>query len=82
MFRVRKILNLRLFDDENDKHWSLNVMDKGFEVLCLSQITLYHTLKGNKLDFHHAMKPELSQEFYKQFIGALREQYKPDLIKG
>jgi len=36
--RVRKILNLRLFDDETGKAWDKNVMDKQYEVLCVSQV--------------------------------------------
>lgn len=81
-FSVRKILNLKLFGDSDDKRWSLSVIDKGYEVLCLSQITLYQTLKGNKLDFRHAMQPELSREFYKEFLIEIRKQYHPELIKG
>lgn len=86
-FSVRKILGLRLFSeddngDHNDKRWALSVTDKGYEVLCLSQITLYQQLKGNKLDFRKAMQPELSREFYKDFLVEIRKQYKPELIKG
>lgn len=82
---VRKILSLRLFSSDDEDHydhrWSHNVMEKGFEVLCLSQITLYQTLKGNKLDFRHAMQPELSKEFYRDFLTEIRKRYKSELIK-
>ena len=36
--RVRKILNLRVFD-ENDQRWKKSVVDKNFEVLCVSQVS-------------------------------------------
>lgn len=80
-FRVKKILNLRLFEND-EKKWSDCVVSKAFEVLCLSQITLYHSLKGNRVDFHTAMAPQLSQQFYQQFLDAMRQKYLPDKIKG
>ena len=33
------------------------VMDRGYEVLLVSQFTLFGILKGNKPDFHYAMPP-------------------------
>lgn len=80
--RVRKILNLRLFEDENGRAWSRSVMDRELEVLCVSQFTLQCILKGNKPDFHSAMPADLSQPFYNSILEQLREAYKPELIKG
>lgn len=79
--RVRKILNLRLFEDENGRAWSRSVMDRELEVLCVSQFTLQCILKGNKPDFHSAMPADLSQPFYNRILEQLREAYKPELIK-
>uniref|UniRef100_H3ACJ5 D-aminoacyl-tRNA deacylase n=1 Tax=Latimeria chalumnae TaxID=7897 RepID=H3ACJ5_LATCH len=81
-YMVRKILNLRLFEDENGKHWCKSVMDKQYEVLCVSQFTLLCTLKGNKPDYHMAMPAEQSEPFYKDFLEQLRKTYKPELIKA
>ena len=39
-------------------------------------------LKGNKPDFHNAMKAEHSSEMYRDFLTLLGSNYKPDLIKG
>lgn len=78
---VRKILNLRLFDDENGRLWSKSVMDRDFEVLCVSQFTLQCILKGNKPDFHSAMPAELAQPFYNSILENMRSAYKPELIK-
>ncbi|XP_033734264.1 D-aminoacyl-tRNA deacylase-like [Pecten maximus] len=80
-YMVRKILNLRLFDDDQGKRWSKNVMEKNYEVLCVSQFTLCMILKGNKPDFHSAMPPEKSQEFYAEFIRKMGEAYDPTKIK-
>ncbi|XP_012882499.1 PREDICTED: D-tyrosyl-tRNA(Tyr) deacylase 1 [Dipodomys ordii] len=78
---VRKILNLRVFEDESGKHWSKSVMDKQYEVLCVSQFTLQCVLKGNKPDFHLAMPTEQAESFYNNFLEQLRKTYRPELIK-
>ncbi|XP_051568966.1 D-aminoacyl-tRNA deacylase 1 [Myxocyprinus asiaticus] len=80
-YMVRKILNLRLFEDENGRAWSRSVMDRELEVLCVSQFTLQCILKGNKPDFHSAMPAELAQPFYNNILEQLRVAYKPELIK-
>ncbi|XP_041838729.1 D-aminoacyl-tRNA deacylase 1 [Melanotaenia boesemani] len=80
-YMVRKILNLRLFEDENGRAWSRSVMDRDFEVLCVSQFTLQCILKGNKPDFHSAMPAELAQSFYDSILENMKSSYKPELIK-
>merc|ERR1711994_917371 len=60
-YMVRKLVNLRLWDNDQGKRWSCSVKDKNFEILCVSQFTLYCTLKGNKPDYHMAMGAEQSQ---------------------
>ncbi|XP_045504111.1 D-aminoacyl-tRNA deacylase [Colias croceus] len=80
-YMVRKLLSLKLFNDENDKKWKKSVVDEDLELLCVSQFTLYNTWKGNKPDFHLAMPGDKSKEFYEQFIQMLRNQYKPDKVK-
>jgi D-tyrosyl-tRNA(Tyr) deacylase len=82
IFRARKILSIRLFENDEGKRWNSSVKDKGYEILCVSQFTLYHILKGNKLDFHNAMAAEKSETFYKDFLGLVRAQYRADLVKG
>lgn len=52
-----------------------------FEVLCVSQFTLYYSLKGNKPDFRHSMKGEESKAFYELFLSKLRKSYAPELVK-
>ncbi|XP_043912936.1 D-aminoacyl-tRNA deacylase 1 [Protopterus annectens] len=80
-YMVRKILNLRLFEDEHKKPWSKSVMDKQYEVLCISQFTLQCILKGNKPDYHMAMPAEQSEVFYNEFLEHMKKSYKPELIK-
>lgn len=80
--RVRKILNTKLFDGDKGKKWGASVVDKKYEILCISQFTLYHVLKGNKLDFHRAMSAQESEPFYMNFLTELRKKYIPELVKG
>ncbi|CEQ38581.1 SPOSA6832_00005 [Sporobolomyces salmonicolor] len=54
-----KLLSLRLFPEDKDGEswgWKKSVVDADYEVLCVSQFTLYAALKkGSKPDFHAAM---------------------------
>ncbi|KAE9549381.1 hypothetical protein FO519_007409 [Halicephalobus sp. NKZ332] len=81
-FIIRKILNLRLFDNpENEKRWDKSVKDLGLEVLIVSQFTLYGLLKGNKIDYHRAMEPTKAKDFYGQFYKDLQKAYIPEKVK-
>ncbi|XP_017119302.1 D-aminoacyl-tRNA deacylase isoform X2 [Drosophila elegans] len=78
--RVRKILALRLFEEEG-KRWQKSVKDLNLELLCVSQFTLYHRLKGNKPDFSAAMKGEEAQQLYNHFLDRLGQSYDSSKIK-
>ncbi|KAL5964365.1 D-aminoacyl-tRNA deacylase [Taenia solium] len=82
-FRARKIVNLRLFEDEEkQRRWDKSVKDVEGEILCVSQFTLYSLLKGNKLDFHLAMSPDTSVALYEAFLSKVRFEYQaPDKVK-
>lgn len=78
---AKKLLNLRIFGDKDDKRWESSVKDNNLEILCVSQFTLYAVLKGNKPDFHESMRAELSREFFDSFVEKLRLSYAPEKIK-
>jgi D-tyrosyl-tRNA(Tyr) deacylase len=82
-FIIRKLLNIRLFEDvgaENSK-WNKSVVDRDLEILCVSQFTLQSSLKGNKPDFHNAMGADQSKDFYENFLEKLRKSYKSEKIQ-
>ena len=71
--------------EENNKElrsWHSNVMDNDYELLVVSQFTLYGVLKGNKPDFHKAMGADEARKLYEFFLGVLKKEYKEDKIKG
>ncbi|KAK9718290.1 D-tyrosyl-tRNA(Tyr) deacylase [Basidiobolus ranarum] len=80
---VKKILNVRVFNDEDDKPWTKSAKDLDLEILCVSQFTLYgKTTKGSKPDFHDSMKSDTSRAFYDEFLEKLGAAYKPSKIKN
>jgi len=73
-------LKLKLWPDKDGKQWSTNLVDNGYEILLVSQFTLYHQLKGTKPDFHHAMQGEDAHPLFNKFLDHLRKTYRPDRV--
>ena len=78
---VRKLVSLRMWDDDTGRRWAKSAKDLGLEVMCVSQFTLYHVMKGNKPDFHLAMGGEQSQQFYQQFLAEMKKAYSEEKVK-
>ena len=68
---VKKITNLRVFDDENSV-MNRSIMDVGGEFLVISQFTLFASYKkGNRPSWFRAAKHEISIPLYKEFCEKL-----------
>lgn len=68
---VRKLLQLRVFDDA-DGVMNRSVQDIGGQVLAVSQFTLYaSTRKGNRPSYTGAARPEVAQPLFDAFVTAL-----------
>ena len=73
---VKKILNLRIFDDE-DGVMNKSILDTKGEILSISQFTLYaSTEKGNRPSYKDALNKELALDLYEKFNDKLRESVK------
>lgn len=74
-YLVRKLINLRIFTDENDK-MNLALKDVNGELLIISQFTLYGDCKksGNRPSFTDAAKPDIAIPLYEYFIEECKKQ--------
>src|SRR6185312_12475061 len=73
-FLADKIANLRVFEDESGK-MNLSILDKGGEILSVSQFTLYGDCrKGRRPNFMEAARPEQANQLYEIFNSLLREK--------
>ena len=72
-YMVEKIVNLRIFEDEEEK-MNLSILDVNGELLVVSQFTLYGDVrKGRRPNFTEAAKPEIAEEMYNKFLEKCRE---------
>ena len=70
----RKIVNLRIFTDENDK-MNRSIKDIDGEMLVISQFTLMANYRhGNRPDFLASAKPERANQLYEYFMELARKE--------
>ena len=71
---VKKMLGLRIFEDEQGKT-NLSLETVGGELLLISQFTLYaNCKKGNRPSFIEAGAPDMAEEMYEYIISKCKEQ--------
>lgn len=73
---VKKLLGLRIFEDENGKT-NLSLHDVDGQLLLISQFTLYADCrKGNRPSFTNAGKPDMANEMYQYIIAKCKQEIK------
>ena len=73
---VQKLLNLRIFEDENGKT-NLDIKSVSGEMLIISQFTLCADCrKGNRPSFTNAGNPDTANMLYEYVISKCKEQIK------
>lgn len=79
---TNKIVNLRIFGDENDV-MNLSVKDIDGEIIVVSQFTLHAaTKKGNRPSYIKASKPEIAIPLYEKFITQLTIDFGKQIQTG
>ncbi len=78
---INKILNVRIFHDDNDV-MNLSLLDCKKELLIVSQFTLYgDARKGRRPSYSDAMPPDRARDFYDSFIELCKSKY-PQVRSG
>lgn len=78
----KKILNMRIFGDDDSK-MNLALEEVKGDLMIISQFTLYaSTKKGNRPSFIKSARPELANEMYESFIQFMRSEYIGNIETG
>ena len=78
---VKKMVGLRIFEDENGKT-NLSLADVDGQMLLISQFTLYaNCKKGNRPSFIESGSPDMAEEMYEYIISKCKESV-PVVEKG
>ena len=73
-YMVNKIINLRIFNDENGV-MNKSLLDVNGRILSISQFTLYGDVrKGRRPSYAAALEPNKAKELYEKFNDSLRKQ--------
>lgn len=79
---IHKVLNLRIFDDENGI-MNKSIVDIDGEIMIISQFTLQaSTKKGNRPSYINAAKPEVSIPLYNSFLEKIELSFGKKIKSG
>lgn len=81
-FMAEKAMNLRIFEDENEK-LNLSQLDINGETLIVSNFTLYaNCQKGRRPSFIDSARPETALPIYDEFVKVVRSMTDKKVITG
>ena len=85
---AQKLLRMRLWpslsgkleEGKEEKRWDTNVMENDFELILVSQFTLYCEMKGHKPDFHQAKENKEANVMFQEFVDLVKKGYREDRV--
>lgn len=79
---TRKIVNMRIFEDENEV-MNRSLLDEDGNLLLISQFTLHaSTKKGNRPSYIKAAKPDIAIPLYEKFIQQMEQEAGKPIATG
>ena len=82
VYATRKVVNLRIFDDEAGV-MNISVLDTGGDILLISQFTLHaQTKRGNRPSYIKAARPEIAIPLYNKLITSFSEMLGRPIASG
>lgn len=70
-----QILNLKLWDSP-EKRWDASIPDMGYQVILVSQFTLYASVKkSGKIEWRGAAGPDVARQMWDDFVAVFRKEY-------
>ncbi|GAA0188290.1 D-aminoacyl-tRNA deacylase [Fulvivirga kasyanovii] len=79
---TRKIVNMRIFEDENEV-MNRSLLDEDGDLLLISQFTLHaSTKKGNRPSYIKAAKPDIAIPLYEKFIQQMEQEAGKPIATG
>lgn len=81
-FCCKRLLGVKLWENENGGQWRHGVKQKDYSVLLVSQFTLYGTIGNKKYqpDYKLAMKSIPAEALYRKFLDLVRSEYQPEKV--
>ena len=79
---IRKIINLRIFNDIDGK-MNNSIIDVKGDIIVVSQFTLHaKTKKGNRPSYINAAQPKIAIPLYENFVQVLKNESKLNVLTG
>jgi D-tyrosyl-tRNA(Tyr) deacylase len=76
------VLKTKFWSGDDGKPWKKSLIDNNYELLIVSQFTLYGKIyKKGRLDFHHAMAPDAAKLLYDSVVQEFKSEIGADKVQ-